>query len=258
MNQQIAVDYFKIEGQTINVTSVDNAVTRIIARLKQPKSFLVFTLNLDHLVKLRLSQKFREAYQNAEFITADGFPIVTLAGLDGISIERTAGSDLIEPLCRAAATNDLPVFFLGTTLPALCAVGRELTTRIAGLDIRGVFAPPIGFSVNSPIAEEAIRVVAESGARICFVALSAPLQEIFAATAMQRTSNVAYAAVGAGLDFIAGTQTRCPPLLRQLNLEWLWRLSSDPSRLGGRYSRCAILFAELLCRTILGRRRRLT
>jgi N-acetylglucosaminyldiphosphoundecaprenol N-acetyl-beta-D-mannosaminyltransferase len=248
-----AVGEFEIEGQAVNVASVENAISQIIAKLKQSESFLVFTLNLDHLVKLRLSPAFREAYRNAEFVTADGFPIVTLAGLDGISIERTAGSDLIEPLCRSAAEQGFPVLFLGTTLSALCAVGRELSTRIASLDIRGIFAPPIGFSVNSAIADEGIRVVAESGARICFVALGSPLQEIFASTAMQRTSGVAFVAVGAGLDFIAGTQKRSPLWLRQLNLEWLWRLSSDPARLGGRYIRCAILFAELLCRKMLAR-----
>ena len=243
---------FTIEGQTISIRSIEDAVAKIIDRLKRPKSFLVFTLNLDHLVKLRDDKKFRDAYRNAEFVTADGFPVVTLAGLAGIPIERTAGSDLIEPLCRAAATNGLSVFFLGTTLPALGAVARQLTTRIEALDVRGIFSPPMGFDENSAIADEAIRVIRESGARICFVALSPPLQEIFAATAMKRTFDIAFVVIGAGLDFIAGTQTRCPPTLRQLNLEWAWRLGSNPKRLGIRYLRCAILFAELLGRGFFG------
>ena len=257
IQQPAKAEHFVIEGQTINVASVESTVTDIVARLKESKkSFLVFTLNLDHLVKLRRDQEFRAAYRCAELVTADGFPIVTLAGLDGVSIQRTAGSDLIGPLCRSAAANELSIFLLGTTLSVLCAVARQLTTRIDGLDIRGVFAPPRGFSAESDIADECIRVLAESGARICFVALSAPLQEIFAAAAMKRTAGVAFVAIGAGLDFIAGTQIRSPMLLRQLNLEWLWRLGSDPRRLAGRYMRCAILFAELLGRRILGRRRK--
>ena len=254
IQQPVKAEHFVIEGQTINVSSVESTVTDIVAKLKgSKKSFLVFTLNLDHLVKLRGNREFRAAYGCAEFVTADGFPIVTLAGLDGISIQRTAGSDLIGPLCRSAAANELSIFLLGTTLPVLCAVARQLTERISGLDIRGVFAPPGGFSAKSDIAEECMRVLAESGARICFVALSAPLQEIFAAAAMKRTTGIAFIAIGAGLDFIAGTQIRSPLLLRRMNLEWLWRLSSDPGRLGGRYMRCAILFAELLGRRILGR-----
>ena len=141
---------------------------------------------------------------NAEFVTADGFPIVTLAGLDGISIERTAGSDLIDPLCRSAAINGIPVFFFGTTFPALCSVARQLTAQIPNLDIRGVFSPPFGFGEKEDDSEEAIRVIVESGARICFLALSPPKQEIFAAAAMKRSVGISFIAVGAGLDFIAG------------------------------------------------------
>jgi exopolysaccharide biosynthesis WecB/TagA/CpsF family protein len=254
IQQSAKAEHFVIEGQTINVASVESTVSGIVARLKGSKeSFLVFTLNLDHLVKLRRDQEFRAAYRSAEFVTADGFPIVTLARLDGVSIQRTAGSDLIEPLCRSAAENELPIFLLGTTLSVLCAVARQLTARIDGLDIRGVFAPPGGFSAKSSIADECIRVLTGSGARVCFVALSAPLQEIFAAAAMKRATGIAFVAIGAGLDFIAGTQIRSPLLLRQLNLEWLWRLCSDPRRLAGRYMHCAILFAELLGRRLLGR-----
>jgi N-acetylglucosaminyldiphosphoundecaprenol N-acetyl-beta-D-mannosaminyltransferase len=256
MKETIDVGRFEIEGQTINVTSVNDAVDSMIDRLKLRESFLVFTLNLDHLVKLRSDEKFRDAYRSAGFVTADGFPVVTLAGLDGILIERTAGSDLILPMCRSAAANGLSIFLFGTTLPALCAAARSLFAQIPGLDIRGVFSPPGGFSENSDIADEAIRVIAESGARICFVALGPPKQEIFAAAAKKRTLGVAFFAVGAGLDFIAGTQTRCPPLFRRLNMEWAWRFVTNPKRLGWRYFRCALLFAELLGRRLLNRPRK--
>ncbi len=244
---------FEIEGQRINITSIEEAVTRIVTRLQRPESFLVFTLNLDHLVKLRSNKRFCDAYRNAEFVTADGFPLVTLARRDGISIKRTTGSDLIEPVCCAAAANGLPIFLFGTTLPTLCTAASRLTTRIKGLEISGVFSPPSGFETSSDLAEEAVRIIAESGARVCFVALSPPKQEIFAATAMKHAPGVAFIAIGAGLDFIAGTQLRSPALLCQLNLEWAWRLATNPRRLGLRYVRCAILFAELLWRRILGK-----
>lgn len=244
----------QIEGQTVNIANLKAAVDCVVSRLKQPSSFHVFTLNLDHLVKLRSNKKFRAAYDEAEFVTADGFPIVTLARLDGVAIERTTGSDLIVPLCRAAAMNGLPVFFFGTTLSTLCKVARTLTTQIAGLEVAGIFSPPMGLEVGSDVAHEAIRTIVNSGARICFISLSPPLQEIFAAATTKQTTDIAFIAVGAGLDFIAGTQTRCPVLLRQMNLEWAWRLLTNPRRLGLRYLRCALLFIELWGRKVLGRK----
>src|ERR1700733_1938633 len=98
----------EIDGQPVNVRNLSHAVTSIIARLSHPGSFLVCTLNLDHLVKLRKSGQLRQAYARAEIITPDGFPIVKLGDLRGCRLERTTGADLIEPLCAIATQRRLP------------------------------------------------------------------------------------------------------------------------------------------------------
>ena len=244
---------FEIEGQVVNVASADEAIGAIIARLARPGSFMLCTLNLDHLVKLRSDAAFARAYRKAEFVTADGFPIVTLARMSGRAIGLTTGSDLVMPLCQAAAEAGLPIFLFGTSEEALAIAGARLMQAAPGLDIRGRLSPSRDFSVDSEEAREAIQAIERSGARICFVALGAPRQEIFAAAAIEQTSDIAFLSIGGSLDFIAGLQTRSPPFLRRLKLEWAWRLASDPRRLGGRYARSAILFIELLMRRLLAR-----
>lgn len=246
---------FEIDGQSINVGTPQDAISGVMERLQQPSSFMVCTLNLDHLIKLRSDPDFKAAYRKAEFVTADGFPIVMFARLDAVSITRTTGSDLIAPLCRAAAEKRVPIFLFGTTLPALCGAARVLVRENPSLDIRGVFAPPQGFKPISQLADEAIALIAASEAKLCFVALGAPSQEIFSARALERTSGIGFLAVGGGLDFIAGMQRRCPIILQRLNLEWAWRLCTDPLRLGGRYFRCAVLFTLLLGRRVFSDRR---
>ena len=96
--------------------------------------------------------------------------------------------------------------------------------------------------------------VAASGARLCFLALGAPKQELFAAFAANRTHSIGFACIGGGLDFLAGTQTRCPRILQQLNLEWAWRMVTHPRRLGLRYLRCGALFVRLFAAAALGHR----
>ena len=76
-----------------------------------------------------------------------------------------------------------------------------------------------------------ISIISQSGAMICFVALGAPRQELFAARAIEETTNIAFIGIGGGLDFIAGTQIRCPRIVRHLYLEWAWRFS-QPATLG--------------------------
>src|SRR5713226_6869251 len=77
-----------VDGQCVNVSGISDAVARIEQRLSLPKSFMVCTVNLDHLVKRRQDPGFLKAYQKAEIASADGFPIAALARLDGFAIER--------------------------------------------------------------------------------------------------------------------------------------------------------------------------
>jgi len=238
----------EIDGQVVTTRSLSDSVSAIVRRLREMRSFLVCTLNLDHLVKLRKDPRFRDAYAKAEVVTPDGFPIVTFARMEGVVLERTTGADLIVPLCREAAAHGYPVFLFGSTFEALCAAGRRLAEDIPGLQIAGVYAPPANFEIASDTADEAIDIIRRSGARICLVALGAPRQELFSARAIDETAGIAFLGIGASLDFIAGTQVRCPPLFRKLNLEWAWRAASNPRRLLPRYAACAALFAELYAR----------
>jgi exopolysaccharide biosynthesis WecB/TagA/CpsF family protein len=246
----------EIDGQAVNIGNMPEAVARTIDRLQTPGSFIVCTLNLDHLVKRRQLPSLRRAYEKAELVTADGFPIVVLARLDGVKIERTTGSDLIRPLCEAAAKCGLPIFLFGATFDALCRCARALVASNPRLEICGVYAPPSGFSVDSPAADEAISLMRDAGARLCFVALGSPLQEEFAARAVDEVSGMAFLGVGAGLEFIGGSKMRSPKLLQRMNLEWAWRLASDPRRLGLRYAHCAQLFMLLLLQKLLAPARR--
>ncbi len=235
----------EIDGQVITARNLSDSVGAIVRRLGEMKSFLVCTLNLDHLVKLRSDPRFRDAYAKAEIVMPDGFPIVAFAKMEGVSLERATGADLIVPLCREAAALGYPVYLFGSTFDTLRIAGRNLSAAIPGLQIAGIMAPPQNFDVVSPMSDEAIAIIGQSGARICLVALGAPRQELFAARAVDKTTGMAFLGIGASLDFIAGSQTRCPLLVRKLNLEWAWRAASNPRRLLPRYEACAALFARL-------------
>ena len=243
----------EIDGQPVNVRNPTHAVESIIQHLEHSGSFLVCTLNLDHLVKLRSRIELRKAYKRAKIITPDGFPIVALGRLRGCQLERTTGADLIEPLCAAAAQRRFPVFLMGSTFAVLSESARRLMASYPNLEIAGAYAPSHGFSVHSTVGDEAIDLIRNSGARLCFLALGAPLQELFALRAIDETVGIAFLPIGAGLDFLAGAQIRCPPALQKMNLEWAWRLTRDPRRLWLRYFRCAVLFAMLFAKESIRR-----
>lgn len=209
-------------------------------------SFSIATLNLDHLVKLRDSAQFRQAYARHTHIVADGNPVVWLSHLAARPVSLAPGSELIHPLCALAVRFSAPVALFGSTPEVLERAAQQLATRHPGLVIAAKIAPPFGFDPESPEADACLDAVARSGARLCFVALGAPKQEILAARGVERVSGCGFFSIGAGLDFIAGSQRRAPAWVRAIAMEWFWRMISAPRRLARRYIDCALILPSLV------------
>jgi N-acetylglucosaminyldiphosphoundecaprenol N-acetyl-beta-D-mannosaminyltransferase len=128
---------------------------------------------------------------------------------------------------------------------------RLLQERNAGLTIAGVFAPPQGFDPTSEYARHCITTIGSSGADLCFVALGAPKQELFADYAKTLLPHISCVCIGGGLDFIAGAQVRAPYWMQRWGMEWLWRAASDPQRLVYRYLLCVAALPGFLARATM-------
>lgn len=230
----------------VTIAKRDVLLFDLEGRVKANRGFGVVTKNLDHIVKLRRDPAFRLAYARQSHVVADGNPVVWLHRLAGRPVELITGSDLVDPLMQLAQRQKVPVAFFGSSPAALEEAARQLVARYPGLEIVACIAPAVGFDAAGAEAERAIAQIAASGARLCLTALSAPKQELFTARAMDRLPHCGFVGVGAGLDFIAGTQRRAPLWVRRLALEWLWRLAGDHRRLAGRYRECALILPELV------------
>jgi exopolysaccharide biosynthesis WecB/TagA/CpsF family protein len=137
---------------------------------------------------------------------------------------------------------------VGSTAISLQRAADVLATRHPGVSIVAQIAPPMGFNPIGPSADEVITKLQESGAQICFLALGASKQEIFAANAQRVLPHMGFISIGAGIDFLSGKQKRAPYFIRQIKLEWLWRLIADPKRLLSRYISCfRILPTAIYC-----------
>ncbi len=234
-----------IDTQPINIATQTDVLGRISARMKAGLGFTLFTLNMDHLVKRRGDEKFRAAYDRATFVTADGAPIVALARRQGAKLERTTGADMVWPVCELAARDGIPVYFFGSSKESLDAASVELKAKYPSLDIRGMESPPMGFDPSSKEADAYGQRIVASGAKLCFVLLGAPKQELFSDRMWMRYPRLGFLCVGAAVDFISGQQKRAPVLMQKLNLEWAWRLMTNPGRLAMRYAKCAALLTDL-------------
>ena len=245
----------------VRITHSDRAglMADLAARLAAGRGFALATLNLDHVVKLRApgaeGAAFRAAYAAQTHVVADGNPIVWLHRLAGRRIALIPGSELVGPLCAAAAAAGAPVALLGSTEDALARGAARLEADHPGLRVALRIAPPMGFDPEGPGAEAALARLAETAqAGLCFLAFGAPKQERLAAFAAPRLPGWGFASVGAGIDFVAGDQRRAPPLVRRVAMEWAWRLALAPRRLAARYVACLAILPGLAARALAARR----
>jgi N-acetylglucosaminyldiphosphoundecaprenol N-acetyl-beta-D-mannosaminyltransferase len=190
-----------------------------------------------------------------ELVLADGQPVRwALQWLHGVRLEdRVCGPDLMADLCQAAAQRQLPIFLYGSTPETLALLRAELEKGFPGLEIAG--AQPSRFR-SSTADEQAADVAAirASGARLTFVGLGCPRQEVWTYET-RRDLSMPVLAVGAAFDFHAGLKRRAPRWMQRRGLEWLYRLAQEPTRLWRRYVLLNPAFVTLLALDKLGFRR---
>lgn len=226
---------------TVNMPDAATLLSEVRTRLRDGQGFALATINLDHLVKLAHSTGFRDIYAKQDLVCADGNPIVWLSRLARKPVELVPGSDMVIPLAAQAARAGVPVALIGSTDDSLAAAAESLRDAVPGLEIAACIAPPMGFDPTGEEAATILNCIDASGARLVFVALGAPKQEAFAAFGRDLVPDLGFASIGAGLDFLAGHQTRAPKWVRAIAMEWVWRMLSNPRRLIRRYADCAMI-----------------
>jgi N-acetylglucosaminyldiphosphoundecaprenol N-acetyl-beta-D-mannosaminyltransferase len=243
----------------LELDSIDQAalIEAVLNWVRMGKSGYVIPANLYHAVKLRSDEALRSAFADAGFVVPDGRPLLWMARMRGINLPLVTGSDLLIPLCRAAARERRSVFLFGASFETLAECGRRLSALIEGLQIAGVYSPPFGFEQNADEQALAETIIRGAAPEILFVALSVPKQEIWARQNAAKL-NVQAFCVGASLDFVAGTQRRAPLAFRRAGAEWLWRVLREPRRLGMRYASILFWLPFLVAGDLLAAARRRT
>lgn len=150
--------------------------------------------------------------------------------------ERVTGSDLFIPLIRQLTQSNERIFLLGAAPGVAEKTARIIKSQVNGANIVGYYSG----STQKEEAQKIISIINDSKATALFVAYQFPAQDIWIAQYLPRLHQVKVAiGVGGTFDFIAGSShiehnnsktKRAPHWIRVLNLEWLWRLITQPYR----------------------------
>jgi N-acetylglucosaminyldiphosphoundecaprenol N-acetyl-beta-D-mannosaminyltransferase len=210
----------------------------------------VFTANVDQVVRYARDADFRRAYESADLVVADGMPLVWSADLLGEDLrERVAGIDLLHGLCGLSAAEGYGCYLLGAQPEVSAEALHNLMAAYPPLRICGTHSGY--FEQDRPVVE----AINQAKTQILFVGMGSPRQELWLGRNWQALNCRIALTVGGAFDVIAGKLSRAPLGLQKLGLEWMWRLSQEPRRLGRRYLIEGRKFLPLLWREWQARRR---
>jgi len=229
-------DAVTVAGMSVCKVSDEQAAPTALAETGTAGGRL-YTLVNAHSAKLRReSPDYAALLADAERCVnlPDGASVTYAARLLGYGdIGRCPGPDLMEAVCAGAAIEGTPIFLLGGADGVASALADALRLRHEGLVVAGTATPPFG-EWSAEENRRLIEAVRASGARILFMGVSAPKQEIWAYGHLDELQ-MPIVCVGAAFDFGTGTKSRAPEWMRKAGLEWVHRLFSEPGRMWKRY-----------------------
>lgn len=206
--------------------------------LDKMETGVVFTPNVDHLMKLQKDEEFYEIYKEADWLLCDS-KIVNLASkfIDKPFKEVIPGSSFLPAYYNYHKKNKkIKIFLLGAQEGVALKAKNNINKEVGWDIIVGEHSPSFGFEKNNEECSSIVDIINNSEANVLVVGVGAPKQEKWIINYRDKLSNInLFMALGATIDFEAGNVKRAPLFFQYFAIEWLFRLLKEPKRLWKRY-----------------------
>ncbi len=229
MNESIAAPTYTIRGLSLlGWRDMPHALDYLYADGSLRSGTLV-AINAEKVLTAERDGEVRELIDAAEFKYADGISVVRSIRkkYPAAQVSRVPGADLWEALMEKAGHEGTPVFLVGGK-PEILAQTEAKLRKLWNVNIVG---SQDGY-FNAQERQAMFERIRDSGAAIVTVAMGSPRQEILMRDCRKVHPQALYMGVGGTYDVFTGHVKRAPKIWQKLGLEWLYRLLSQPSRLG--------------------------
>jgi len=234
----------EIFGIPLEAPSLDS-VFQILNAAHEP--VWIVTANAEILLEAHRDPMYASIVRQADVRTVDGSGPAFLLRLFGHPVSRVTGVDLSERILWWAAERRLRVGLVGGGDPS---TAKKAADKFRKKFSQLVIAAEHGGSVDKQgnddaTGEEARHRLTLFAPDVLLVAFGHPKQERWIARHMAEFPKLkVVVGVGGTFDFWAERSRRAPKILRTLGLEWLWRLLTEPRRIG-RIFQAVIVFPIL-------------
>ncbi len=190
------------------------------------KTFIV-TANPETFMKSETDPELLKLLEDKEtLLVPDGIGIVKAARSIGYDVkERITGIDIANRLLEYGDEFKKSIYLFGSKQEVIDSMLVVLKERYSRLKVVG---SSNGYEKDKDAVFEKI---VKAKPDIVLVALGVPAQEKLIYKFLDRFDKGIFVGVGGSFDVISGHKKRAPKLFIKLNLEWLYRIVREPSRL---------------------------
>jgi exopolysaccharide biosynthesis WecB/TagA/CpsF family protein len=241
-----------VVGVQVHAIDYDAAVEKIIGAAHRSEPMSIAAVSVHGVMMSVLDSTHRYRLNKLDLVVPDGQPVrwalnfIHKAKLQ----DRVYGPQMMYEVIRRAAAEGLPIFLFGGYQSMLEDLRRELLERLPTLKIAGM-KPAKYERISVDEQNKLVNEIKDSGAKIVFVGLGCPKQEVFVYE-MREALSMPALAVGAALNFHAGHMPQAPRAMQRWGLEWAFRLSKEPRRLWRRYLLVNPMYLGLFALQALG------
>jgi len=228
----VCPERLRLFGLSLANPTMAQALDQLQQWTQSPQPQLVAFLNA-HCVNVSYrNSDYREALRHSDWLLADGFGL-RLAGLllQQPIRDNVNGTDLFPPLCERLQADATRVFLFGAKPGVAEAVAEWMAVHAPGLEVVGC---QHGF-LEAGQEELLLQRLQQCRPQLTLVALGVPAQELWLQRNREKLPPGLYLAVGGLFDFYSGQTPRAPQWLREIGLEWGYRLWQEPGRMWKRY-----------------------
>lgn len=197
-------------------------------KIKNDEKTFIVTANPETFMIANSNPEFDKCLMNSDtIIIPDGIGVVKGAKMLGYDMHETiTGVDLCEKIFEYASCNNKSIYLFGAKEEVVQKLKNKLEKDYPKIKILGT---ENGYVEDKQKNFDYIKTLKPD---IVLVALGIPCQELLIYNNYKDFEHGIFMGVGGSFDVLSGTKKRAPKIIRSLNLEWLYRIIKEPSRLG--------------------------
>lgn len=195
--------------------------------VRKEKFKIIVTVNPETLMLSEKNESLNNLLNDDSVsLVADGIAVVKASKWVGYPVkERITGIEISEKLLELANKNEYSLYLFGAKKEVLDSLVNKIKNNYSNIKLVGYSDGYV--KDKDKVIEEAIKLKPD----ILLIALGIPMQEELIYKYKNQFKKGIVVGVGGSFDVLSGMKKRAPKLFIKLNLEWLYRIIKEPSRL---------------------------